>query len=386
MSRVISLSERLFISDASSPDARSIADEASPIHTTATVKYAIVVAGCILFLLSNSLCQTYYVRYASEEAESGGTYLLLWFSSIFQVLIYPIHMLAAWAHHRIIVFREGSSLESNALHSVTELIDRFRGPKRFTLFCLGMNALNFFGTYCWYLSLDLLPASFNFVVSKSAIVLAYLLSVPILSEPIDVFQGLVILAIIVGCVCVTMGKTSKDVQNVRDDLSLGLTLNMLQSLMSSLYNCLFKRFNPLPRPADVSFIMSLQGFITLLLFWPPLIFLQDINISVIQAKPAAAQFLFINALLAVSYYLVYAVGIVYSTASVMSIGGTLSVPAAAAIDSLVFRLSFQPVYILGCVIVPLAVMAAFMERAKVKPWPPNYAWLSRILIGRKLPK
>jgi drug/metabolite transporter (DMT)-like permease len=297
-----------------------------------------------------------------------------------------MHMLAAWTRHRITVFREGSVLESNGLHSVTELIDRFRGPKRFTLFCLGMNALNFFGTYCWYLSLDLLPASVNFVVSKLAVVLAYLLSVPILSEPVDVFQGFVILAIIVGVVCVTMGKTSKDFQNLRDDLSLGLTLNILQSLMSSLYNCLFKRFNPLKRPADVSFIITLQGFITLLLFWPPLLFLQDSNISVIQAKPAAAQFLIINALFAVSYYLVYAVGTVYSTASAMSIGGTLSVPAAAAIDALVYRLSFPPIYILGCVIVPLAVLAAFMERAKSKPWPPNFAWLSCVLIGRKLPK
>ena len=166
MSGVISLTDRLFISDASTSGSfqhpPSIADEASPRRGKSTI----VVAGCIFFLLANSICQTYYVRYASEEAESGGTYVLCWFSSIFQVLIYPMHMLAAWTRHRITVFREGSVLESNGLHSVTELIDRFRGPKRFTLFCLGMNALNFFGTYCWYLSLDLLPASVNFVVSK----------------------------------------------------------------------------------------------------------------------------------------------------------------------------------------------------------------------------
>jgi hypothetical protein len=153
--------------------------------------------------------------------------------------------------------------------------------------------------------------------------------------------------------------------------------------MSSLYNCLFKRFNPLPRPADVSLILTLQGLFTLLLLWPPLLFLEVADMSIIQAKPAVAQYLTINSFLAVSYYLAYSVGIVYSTASVMSISGTLKVPASAVIDAAVYQLNFPPIYIFGCVIVPLAVLAAFSDRARVKPWPSKFSWLSHVLVGRK---
>jgi drug/metabolite transporter (DMT)-like permease len=383
MTKEASLQERLVNSESDPVEhASSPAPEGSPLHKTASVKHVFIVAGCIAFLLANALSQSYYVRYSSAEAQSGGTYLLCWFSSIFQAVIYPLHTLVSWVRYRVQLFRNKSLPDSKGFHSVSELIDRFHGLMRFLFFCFGMNVLNFFGTYCWYLSLDMLPASFNFVVSKSAMVFAYLLSVPILSEAIDVFQGLVMLTITFGVICVAMGKDF----NSEDNLSLGLTLNLLQSVMSSLYNCLFKRFNPLPRPADVSLILTLQGLFTLLLFWPPLLFLEVADMSIIQARPAVAQYLIVNALLAVSYYLAYSVGIVYSTASVMSISGTLKVPASALIDAAVYKLSFRPIYIFGCVIVPLAVLAAFSGRARVKPWPPKFSWLSHVLVGRKASK
>jgi drug/metabolite transporter (DMT)-like permease len=384
MTKEASLQEKLVHSDSDPVEhASSPAPQGMPLHKTSSVKHVFIVAGCIVFLLANALSQSYYVRYSSAEAQSGGTYLLCWVSSIFQVVIYPLHMLTSWVRHRVQLFRKKSSPDSKGLHSVSELIDRFHGLKRFLMFCLGMNALNFFGTYCWYLSLDMLPASFNFVVSKSAVVFAYLLSVPILSEAIDVFQGLVMLTITLGVICVAMGKHSQENFNSGDNLSLGLTMNLLQSVMSSLYNCLFKRFNPLPRPADVSLILTLQGLFTLLLLWPPLLFLEVADMSIIQAKPAVAQYLTINSFLAVSYYLAYSVGIVYSTASVMSISGTLKVPASAVIDAAVYQLNFPPIYIFGCVIVPLAVLAAFSDRARVKPWPSKFSWLSHVLVGRK---
>jgi drug/metabolite transporter (DMT)-like permease len=364
------------------------AHEGLPSQRTRSVKhfFPVIVAGCICFLLVNSISQTYYVRYASEESSSGGSYLLCWFSSICQVTIYPLHMLASWTRRRIHVLRKGALSNSMPPHSVREMIERLGGPRRFALFCLLACALNYIGTYCWYLGLKLLPASLNFVVSKSSVVFSYLFSVPILSEAVQVFHALVILAIIFGVICVSTGKISQDSASLKQDSTgLGVTMVLLQALMSSLYNCLIKCFNSLPRPADISFIMSAQGFLVLLLCWPPLLLLEDSNLAIVQAKPAVAEFLMINSVLAVSYYLAYAIGNVYSTASVMSVSGCLKVPIAAIIDAVVYRLSFEPLYIFGCIMVLLAVLAALYDRAKLKPWPPKFSWLSRILIGRKSP-
>ena len=57
-------------------------------------KHLFVVAACIFFLLVNSEAQNYYVRYSetSRMAEGNGTYLLCWFSSIFQIIIYPLNL------------------------------------------------------------------------------------------------------------------------------------------------------------------------------------------------------------------------------------------------------------------------------------------------------
>ena len=209
---------------------------------------------------------------------------------------------------------------------------------------------------------------------------------PILNEAIDVSKALMMLTIIVGIICVAVGKNSDPSNTVHrpgDNFTLGLTFTLIQALCSSFYNCFFKRFNPIPRPADVSLILTLQGAFTLLLFWPPLFFLRDCNPWIVMRDPSETAFLCINALLAVSYYLVYAVGIVFSTASHMSISGTLTVPTSTIVDAAVLHISIPPVYILGCVIVPAAVLAAFLYRARVKPWPPKLAWLSYVLLGTK---
>jgi len=352
-----------------------------------------VVAVCILFLLVNSSGQNYYVRYAESRnaAPGNGVYLLCWFSSIFQVFVYPLHMLAACAYRRIQTCCARGAADVSGPQSVNVLAERFREPKHFLLNCFGLTILNFFGTYTWYLSLGMLPVSFNFVVSKSSVVFSYLLSVPILNEAIDVSKALMMLTIIVGIVCVAIGKnsstdSSNSVDGPPDNFSLGLAVTLLQASLSSLYNCFFKRSNPFPRPADVSLILTFQGAFSLLLFWPPLLFLQDCNPSIVLRDSSQAAFLCINALLAVLYYLIYAVGIIFSTASHMSISGTLTVPTSTIIDAVFLHLSFPPIYIFGCVIVPVAVLAAFLYRARVKPWPPKFAWLSYVILGTKLSK
>ena len=306
MTTETSLQEALISSDPPTPNGAeppsNPAHERLPAHETASVKrFPLIVTGCVIFLLANSICQTYYVRYSSEEASSGGSYLLCWFSSSCQAVIYPLHVLASWAYRRVRVLRETALPHSHGPHCVSEMIDRLGGMRRFSLFCFLVSALNYFGTYCWYVALDLLPASLNFVATKSTVVFSYLLSVPILNEDVQVFQGLVMLTIILGVLCVAVGKASHDSSNLKDDLALGLTMDLLQSLMSSMYSCVFKRFNPLPRPADVTFIMTIQGCIALVLFWPPLLWLEDSKLSIMQAKPAVAEFLIVNSLLAVTY-------------------------------------------------------------------------------------
>ena len=140
-------------------------------------KHLFVVAACIFFLLVNSEAQNYYVRYSetSRMAEGNGTYLLCWFSSIFQIIIYPLHMLAVWTYRRLQTCCDKGARELNGreLAPVNVLADRFREPKRFLLCCLGLNVLNFLGTYTWYLSLGMLPVSFNFVASKASVVFSY---------------------------------------------------------------------------------------------------------------------------------------------------------------------------------------------------------------------
>jgi len=369
-------------------DAPLQSDESAAAAAPPVRKHLFVVAACILFLLLNSEGQNYYVRYSetSRMAEGNGTYLLCWFSSIFQVFVYPLHLLAVWVYCRIQSCCCKGAVQASVQQTVDVLTQRLRDPKRFLLCCLGLNTLNFVGTFTWYLSLGMLPVSFNFVASKSSVVFSYLLSVPILNEAIDVSKALMMLTIILGIIFVAIGKNadaSNTIPRPGDNFSLGLALTLIQALLSSLYNCFFKRYNPTPRPADVSLILTLQGAFTLLLFWPPLLFLQDCNPSIIMRNPSEAAFLVINALLAVSYYLVYAVGIVFSTASHMSISGTLTVPFSTILDTVVLHLYIPPIYILGCVIVPLAVLSAFLYRAREKPFPPKWAWLSYVVLGSK---
>ena len=94
------------------------------------------------------------------------------------------------------------------------------------------------------------------------------------------------------------------------------------------------------------------------------------------------EFLVVNTVLAVSYYLLYAFGIAHSSAVYMSVSGMLSIPVAGAVDAAI-GLSFHPLAIGGMALVFTGVLLFNVEAWCMRPLSRYAPFLVRDLIPRR---
>ena len=142
-------------------------------------KSRIVAFVCVILLVGNSIGQAQYARISYHRLTYHSYYLLCYVTNSALVLVFPLLFTADWLRKKLCMGSADTAfpyiqrqLESNPGFSV----------KMYLLVGIPLTLFNFFSSYTWYMSLNLLPVSINASLYKSSVLFIFGLSAVFLRE------------------------------------------------------------------------------------------------------------------------------------------------------------------------------------------------------------
>lgn len=329
--------------------------EPVPRHKPFTWQRGVLTLLCVLFLVANSVGQSQYARISYGRLSFTSYYFLCWFTNIWLSLLFPLYLLFAFVRY---LCSGPETKKTGFVGHVRQML--MANPhfswKKYLLLGLALTFFNFFSSYIWYISLNLLPVSINTSLYKSSLIFVFILSAIFLRERIVVLKIIALVLCIAGLCMVGVGHYFESHTETIGAAS-GYILVIASALLWAGYEVLFRARIGSANPAGVLLIVTLLGLYSLVLLWPPLLFLPVIHAEpAVIFTPQVIQFLAVNAVLAVTYYLCYAFGIALSSAVYMSVSGMLSIPVAGLVDGLLIGVYLSPLSISGMALVFVGVL------------------------------
>ncbi|KAJ2492710.1 hypothetical protein IWW37_001156 [Coemansia sp. RSA 2050] len=201
--------------------------------------------------------------------------------------------------------------------------------------------------YLWYVAVGFTSMSKVTAIYNMSCFFAYLFSVLLLKERVQVAKCVAVGISIVGVALMALVDTGADVQALseaqrhalRNTELLGDLLSLACACGIGLYQVLYKKYAV---PSDyhslyhVNFMTALLGASTLLVFWVPIPALHAIGIEHFR-WPSAQQFAYIagNAMFGVAYNGGFMIALALTSPLFAAVGVMLTIPAMAAVDMVI---------------------------------------------------
>ncbi|KAJ2010969.1 hypothetical protein GGI06_004716 [Coemansia sp. S85] len=356
--------------------------------TRPSARRSMVLGGvALLVCIISFVAQTIITRRVQESYVQP--YFILWVSHSFWIVILPLHTVyeklkrrprslaalkqdALVASAKLIVQRRrshagarlesSSSLAANAYEPVntTEADGAATGDEDGSralassrpgwVICrmIGLTAmlagLMNSSAYLWYVAVGFTSMSKVTAIYNMSCFFAYLFSILLLKERVQVVKCAAVGISIVGVALMALVDTGADVQALseaqrhalRNTELLGDLLSLVCACGIGLYQVLYKKYAV---PSDyhslyhVNLMTTLLGASTLLLFWIPIPALHAVGIERFR-WPSAQQFAYIasNAMFGVAYNGGFMIALALTSPLFAAVGVMLTIPAMAAVD------------------------------------------------------
>ncbi|KAJ2095947.1 hypothetical protein GGI16_005025 [Coemansia sp. S142-1] len=201
--------------------------------------------------------------------------------------------------------------------------------------------------YLWYVAVGFTSMSKVTAIYNMSCFFAYLFSILLLKERVQVVKCVAVGISIVGVALMALFDTGADVQGLsevqrharRNAELLGDLLSLACACGIGLYQVLYKKY-AVPKDYHslyhVNFMTALLGASTLLVFWIPIPALHAIGIERFR-WPDARQFAFIasNAMFGVAYNAGFMIALALTSPLFAAVGVMLTIPAMAAVDMVI---------------------------------------------------
>ncbi|KAJ1894242.1 hypothetical protein LPJ71_007012 [Coemansia sp. S17] len=201
--------------------------------------------------------------------------------------------------------------------------------------------------YLWYVAVGFTSMSKVTAIYNMSCFFAYLFSILLLKERVQVVKCVAVGISIVGVALMALFDTGADVQGLsevqrharRNAELLGDLLSLACACGIGLYQVLYKKY-AVPKDYHslyhVNFMTALLGASTLLVFWIPIPALHVIGIERFR-WPDARQFAFIagNAMFGVAYNAGFMIALALTSPLFAAVGVMLTIPAMAAVDMVI---------------------------------------------------
>ena len=168
--------------------------------------------------------------------------------------------------------------------------------------------INYFATYLWYVSIDLIPVAINTALSRSAVIWVFIGSVIFLKEEVKPLKVISVIFSVAGVALVAWGNIITSGLGNNNEIK-GYILILSATFLSSVFEIILRIAIGKANSWGILLNQSLQGFFVLVLLWPlvPIFFYAKLE-PIVYFTPQVTSYLFVNAAFAVSYYLLYAFG------------------------------------------------------------------------------
>ncbi|KAI9472603.1 hypothetical protein BX667DRAFT_471507 [Coemansia mojavensis] len=282
---------------------------------------------CILSFVG----QTTATRQVQETYQHP--YLILWVSHSFWVIMLPLHTI-----YEKLKRRSRSLAELRAERHPWLVLWRVTALAALLVGLLNASA------YLWYVAVGLSSMSKVTAIYNTSCFFAYLFSVLLLGDRVQVAKCAAVAVSIIGVVFMALVNSRSDdganmTAEARNTELLGDALSLVCACGIGLYQVLYKKY-AVPRDFHslytVNFITAMLGLCTLVLCWVPVPLFHFTGIERF-AWPTREQALMIlaNALAGVAYNGGFMIALTLTSPLFAAIGVMLTIPAMAVIDMLI---------------------------------------------------
>ncbi|CAD5234675.1 unnamed protein product [Bursaphelenchus xylophilus] len=260
-------------------------------------------------------------------------FFIVWFNTNFMMLCYPCYLLfsigKSWGKIKTETF-DKENANQRSLHVITIA---------FILYTLWTSANVLFS-----FSLGRLSASASTSLISSNVFMVFILSRVFLNEEYTLRKTLSTALAVIGVVIISCDK------EFAGDL-LGMVSIIFAAFFASLYRVIFKKVVGNARLGRVSFVLSLLGFLNLILNVIPVILLYILNVEIINLHKIPWYYVIGSALLNMTYNFVVNFSIALITPLFVTIGALFGIPLNMIIDILFNGMQISYGFIIGSALI-----------------------------------
>ncbi len=273
-------------------------------------------------------------------------------------MTFPIYLIYDFLHWKLSKRSSSSSYWSHLVANVQR--GHSLSLSKYLWFSFSVLVLNSSSTYIWYITLDKIPASINFALSHSEVLIVLLLSLWILpkgSIHLTHFRLITLFVLLIGLLLVAWGKAKSSTGAVANVSAkqwvTGVSMVLAATLLWGFYEVFFKKFFGSVSVAGVMLLQSLMGLHCLVFGGAVLVYFWLGKLEpVVQLTSQVWRFLIDSTLFSCSYFVVYSLALKLTSPFYVSFGSLLSLPISAVADHLLWNSHFPIITIIGmCVIV-----------------------------------
>lgn len=321
----------------------------------------------VLLLAANSVLQAEYDQAVYSSLDYSSYYFLVYFTASLTALLFPVAVCLdlAW-YYAAASGRPARGYASARLRPLLEANPGY-SLRAYARASVPLSALNFFGSYAWYMSLDLTPVSVNSPLFRaSAMLLVFALSVLFLGERAAGHKLAAVALCVLGVALVGWGNyrwpaTDAAAREGRGGTARGYALILLAAALWAVYEVVFRLRVGRANAMGVTLLVSMQGVAAFAALWAgvPLVAGAGLEPWPDLGDRRVVAFLWANWAFAATYYLMYGVGMAVTSPTFMTVAGTLGVPAAGAADVLLHGAAFSAASVAGmvCTVAGVLVMS-----------------------------
>jgi drug/metabolite transporter (DMT)-like permease len=309
----------------------------------------------VILLVANAIGQAEYTQYAYAKIHFKSFYFLCWVCVSSLSVAFPLWWLGKSIIHQC-------SLGWNSMQHSLAQNPNYSLP--YYLKCsVPLAMLNFFSSYTWYMSLDMIPVAVNTSLYRSLVIWVFLMSIIFLNEQVTISKVASLVLCLLGVVCVAVG--NYEGSHSKKSSLMGYILILISSFLYATYEIVYRRFVGRANVDGVLFIQTLCGLFSAVFLWIPMMFLRMVHIEPVidLHNSAVVVFLFISILFSVSYYLLYALGMSVTTPLYVTLSTMLNIPVAGVADYFLHGDTFSPLTVFGMVLISSGVLTINVNKA-----------------------
>jgi hypothetical protein len=200
-----------------------------------------------------------------------------------------------------------------------------------------LGVISFFSGWIWYVSLPLTSVAANTTIYQSASVFVYLLSIPLLNEPVTTKNAVAVVVSLLGVGLIAFAPKGSEATGGHKSTVMGYVFTFVTTILYSIWEVTFKVLGPEEEDdalvEDSCLIFGLCGVANILLVWPGLFVVDAVGYETFQLPPHdTLTILIINGFMDAVFNVLLVLGIALTSPLFVTCGTMLAIPASILWD------------------------------------------------------